>query len=354
MPTMHPRLLTALVLLLSVSSGSAPAQESAPVRVGVIGLDSYHSVAFAQLFNHPLAEGDLAGIRIVAAVAAGSPDIAESAESLPKWLEQIGAYDVEVVESIDALLPRVDAVMITSLDGRPHLEQARPVLAAGKPLFIDRPLAASLDDALRIFACAAEHGTPMFSCSQHRFSPGFIGMREHPEVGRVLGCDVYGGCPTEPHHPELFWHSIHGIETLYTIMRPGCVSVTRASTDAGELVTGTWADGRIGTYRGIRQGAIKYSALVFGDKGVAPAGIYGYSAPVGGVLPEGDRYMGYESVARQIGKFFKTRQPPVTADETLEIFAFLEAAEESKRQGGAPVMLENVLRQARERVAATP
>jgi hypothetical protein len=128
-------------------------------------------------------------------------------------------------------------------------------------------------------------------------------------------------------------------------MGPGCVSVTRASTDKAELVTGVWKDGRVGTYRGIRQGALKYSAVVFGSKGVAPAGIYGYAAPVKGVVPPG-RYMGYEATAVEIAKFFKTRKPPVSAEETTEVFAFLEAAEESKRQGGAPVKLEAVLAKA--------
>jgi hypothetical protein len=316
------------------------------IKVGIIGLDSYHALAFTQLFHDPKAEGGLAGIRVVAAFPGGSPDIAESAESLPKWLEQIKPYGVEIIDSIADLLPKVEAVMITSLDGRPHLEQARAVIEAGKPLFIDRPLAASLADAVEIFRLAGERGVPIFSCSQHRFSPGFIGMRNHGEVGRVLGCDVYGGCPREEHHPDLYWHSIHGVETLYTIMGAGCKSVTRASTEQGELVTGVWADGRIGTYRGIRQGAVKYSALVFGSEGIAPAGVYGYAAPVKGVVPPG-RYMGYESVAIEIGKFFKTRQPPVSANETIEIFSFLEAAEESKRQGGMPVTLESVLAKAR-------
>jgi hypothetical protein len=170
-------------------------------------------------------------------------------------------------------------------------------------------------------------------------------MRDHPEVGKVLGCDVYGGCPTEPHHPDLTWHAIHGVETLYTIMGPGCVSVIRTHTDTTELVVGRWRDGRVGTYRGIRPGtgAIKYSALVFGSEGIAPAGVYGYAAPVKGVVPPGGRYMGYESVAIEIAKFFKTKQPPVTPEETIEIFAFLAAAEKSKEQSGAPVTLESVL-----------
>lgn len=332
-----------------IGDASLPAAEPAPIKVGIIGLDNYQAVAFTQLFHDPKATGDLAGIRVVAAYAGGSPDIEESVRELPKWSKDIqNSYKVPVVDSIDAVLKQVDAVMIMSVDGRAHLEQVKLAVKAGKPVYVGRPLAASLADTVAIFRAAKDANIPIFSCSQHRFSPGFIGMRNHEEVGDVLGCDVFGGCPREPHHPDLFWHGIHGVETLYTIMGPGCISVTRAATDMADVVTGTWKDGRVGTYRGIRKGALKYSAIVFGSKGVAPAGIYGYAAPVKGVVPPG-RYMAYEATAIEIAKFFKTRKPPVSAEETTELFAFMEAAEESKRQNGAPVKLEAVLAKARPR-----
>src|SRR5205814_9409034 len=142
------------------------------------------------------------------------------------------------------------------------------VLKAGKRLYIGRPLAASLGDAVAILDLAVATKTPCWSSSQHRYSPGFIGMRNNPEVGQVLGCDVYGGCAAEPHHAEFFWHAVHGIDTLYTIMGSGCESVTCTSTPLAEVITGVWSDGRVGTFRGIKQGTIKYSATVFGDKGV--------------------------------------------------------------------------------------
>jgi predicted dehydrogenase len=331
------------ILLCCLAPIAAVAEDRPPVRVGVLGLDNYQAVAYTQLFNDPQAAGDLAGIRVVAAYPVGSPDIVESVEGLPKWKEQITRYGVEMVDSIDALLKRSDAVMIMSLDGRQHLAQATTVLKAGKPVYIGRPLAASLADAVAIFDVAKETKTPCWSSSQHRFSPGFSGMRDHPEVGRVLGCDVYGGCPTEPHHPELFWHGVHGIETLYTIMGPGCVSVRCTSTPYAEAITGEWSDGRVGTYRGIKQGSVKYSATVFGEKGVSPAGIYGHGVPVKGIVPTTDEYMGYKGIAQEIGKFFKGGPPPVSAEETLEIFAFMEAAHQSKQQRGEAVRIDAVL-----------
>ena len=337
-------LLTLAFAVALAQPGSAqPAKADAPIKVGVIGLDNYQAVAFTELFHNPKAPANLTGLKVVAAFPAGSPDIEESVRELPKWSEAIKKMGVEVVKSPEDVLKRVDAVLVMSLDGRAHLDQLKAVLKAGKPVYVGRPLSASLADAVEIFRLAKESKTPIFSCSQHRFSPGFIGMRNHEEVGDVLGADVYGGCPREPHHPDLFWHGVHGVETLYTIMGPGCVSVARTSTDTADLVTGVWKDGRVGTYRGIRKGALKYSATVFGTKGVSTAGVYGHGVPVKGVVPTNDKYMGYEGVAVEIVKFFKTKTPPVTAEETTELFAFMEAAEESKRQNGAAVKLETVL-----------
>ncbi len=321
------------------------------VRVGILGFDSYQALAFTQLFHKPPADNpDLVGLRVVAAWPGGSPDLQETLDDVERWKPRLVEQGVQIVDSIEDVLKQSDVVMIMSVDGRAHLKLAKQALLAEKPVYIGRPMAASLDDVIEMFQLAERHDTPLFSCSQHRYSPGFYGMRDHPEVGKVQGCDVYGGCPIVPHHPDLFWHAIHSIETLYTIMGPGSVSVTRAHTADTELVTGVWKDGRIGTYRGIRKGAVKYSALVFGDKGVAPAGKYGYDAPVNGVVPKG-RYKGYEGVATEIAKFYKTRELPISPSETIELFAFMEAAHESKRRNGVPVRLEEVLSAARKRVA---
>lgn len=335
------------LMATSLAASEARAANEKPLRGGVIGLDNYQAVAFTQVINDPKGEGICADVEVTAAYPHhASPDLAESVQSLPKWIEQIQPYGVKILASEEAVLKQVDAAMLMTLDGRNHLELARPALRAGKPLYIGRPMAASLKDSVELFRLAEQHNTPLFSCSQHRFSPGFADMRHHPEVGDVLGCDVYGGCPLDPSHPDLYWHGIHGVETLFTIMGPGCVSVTRVKTDVTEYVTGTWKDGRVGSYRGIHQGAIVYQALVFGSKGIVPSGTYGHYAPVNGVVPEG-KYAAYEPLALEIAKFWKTRQPPVTPAETLEIFAFMEAADVSKRNGGAPVKLTDVLESAR-------
>jgi hypothetical protein len=339
---------------------AAPSYAADPIRVGVLGLDNYQCVEYAVMFNMPKSEKllarlspearheaeismkEFAGLKVTAALPIGSPDIPESVTNQPKWIDQIQRPGVKIVSTVEELLAESDCVMIFSLDGRQHLEQARKVLTAKKPLFIGRPMASSLVDVREIFRLAEENKTPVWSASQHRYSPGFYGMREHPEVGKVLGVDVYGGYQTEPHHPDLYWHALHGIETLYTIMGPGCTSVRCISTPYAEEIVGVWKDGRVGTFRGIKQGKLKYSATVFGDTGVSTAGIYGHGVPVKGVVPTNDAYMGYEGIGREMAKFFKTGKAPVSPEETIEIFTFMDAAHESKAKNGAPIEIKVV------------
>jgi len=345
-----PRCCLLVLTVLLVSDLSVQAAEKAPVRLGIIGLDNYQALDFTTQFHNPKAPVELQGIRVVAALAGGSPDIEESVQSLPKWVAGMKKQGVEVYDTIAQVLEKSDAILIMSLDGRTHLQDFKAVMKAGKPVYIGRPMATSLADVITMFDLAKENKVPLFSCSQHRFVPAFSGMRKHPEVGQVLGCSVWGGCPEDPLHPETIWKAVHGVETLHTIMGPGCVSVTRASTAETELITGVWEDGKIGTYRGIRKGAVGYRAMVFGDKGISPSGDYGYDVPTKWVAPHGE-YMGYKGVAIEIAKFVRTGKSPINPDETIEIFAFMEAAHQSKARGGVPVKLADVLAETRKKLA---
>jgi hypothetical protein len=306
------------------------------LRVGIIGLDTSHCTAFAKAIQNPKGVPELAALKVVAAYPGGSPDIEASSSRVEGFTKAIADLGIEIVPSIDELLKRVDVVLLESVDGRPHLEQARPVIRASKPLFIDKPIAASLADAIEIYRLANEARVPVFSSSSLRFSPGIMAMRHHEKVGDVLGCEVHAPCSLESHHPDLFWYGIHGCEMVYTIMGPGCVSVQRTHADGVDVVTGLWNDGRVATFRGLRAGKSGYGGLVYGNKGIEPIG----------------SYAGYEPLLVEIGKFFQTGKPPVAAAETLELFAFMEAADESKRQGGATVKLAEIMAKAQQQNAA--
>jgi hypothetical protein len=319
-----------LAALVSIFSASTRAADSAPLRAGMIGLDTSHVPAFAKIFNNPKATGDIAGIKIVAGYPGGT-DIPASRDRVKGFTEQLRGMGIEIVETIPQLLAKVDVVLIESVDGRIHLQEATPVIQAGKPLFIDKPVAGSLADAIAIYELAKKHDVPCFSSSSLRFTPGVQELLKNEQLGTIVGAVTWGSCSYQEGTPDMFFYGIHGIEPLYALMGTGCETVTRVQTVDTDVVTGVWKDGRVGTYRGIRKNNAAFGAVAFGSKAIVPAGREG----------------GYEGLCREIGRFFKTRKVPVQPEETIELFAFMEAADESKRQGGARVSLKDVLAKAR-------
>lgn len=218
----------------------------------------------------------------------------------------------------------MDVVLLESNDGRVHLEQATPVIKAGKTLFIDKPIAASYQDAQQIFQLARQYKVPVFSSSSLRFMEKVKEVKAG-SIGAVYGAETFSPATLEPTHPDFYWYGIHGIETLFALMGTGCENVTRFHTPDVDLVVGKWKDGRVGTFRGIRKGKHDFGGMVFGEKGNITLG----------------QFKGYDALLEEIVAFFDTGISPVSAAETLEICAFIEAADESKRQHGKTITLIN-------------
>jgi hypothetical protein len=321
-----------VAVLATISTQVAGAAEpTGRIKAGLLGLDTSHVIEFNKLLSDPKATGELAEMTIVAGYPGGSPDLPASWNRVKGYTEQLRGKGIEIVDSIDELLKRVDVVLLTSVDGRPHLAQARQVIEAGKPLFIDKPPADSLADAIQIFRLAKEKNVPCFSASSLRFNSASEALRDGTAgFGDIRSCTAWstagGGNPKQP---EPFWfHGIHGVELLFTVMGPQCKTVTRVAPDK---VVGMWKDGRLG----VMLANTSYGAVAVGTKKSGDAG----------------KNEGYAPLMIAVVKFFKTGKPPVSAEETLEIMAFMEAADESQRQDGAPVSLESVMKKAEEQAA---
>ena len=326
MKTTHAILLTCLAAHMNTASAD-------DLKLGIIGLDTSHCTAFTQCLNDVAAKNHVAGAKVVAAVKTFSPDIESSASRVEQYTAELrDKWGVEIVGSIAELLPKVDAVLIESVDGRPHLEQARPVIAAKKPLFIDKPIGGTLRDVLEIFRLAKDAGTPVFSSSVYRFYPSMVELKKAP-IGDLRSAISYGPAHLEPHHPDFFWYGVHPTEALFTVLGQGCESVVRATSPDTDTVVGTWSGGRTGILHGLRTKALPHKVTVFGSLKFAE---------------QKDAPHDYAPLVAEIVKFFQTKQAPVAAEETIEMFAFMEAADESKRRGGQPVKLSEVLEQARK------
>src|SRR5687768_8231614 len=270
------------------------------LRAGIIGTDTSHVPQFVRIFHaHPEWK-----VKIVAAYKGGSPDLPLSANRLEGFAKTIQADGVELVDSIEALLPKVDVVLLTSVDGRPHLAQVTPVFKAGKRVFIDKPLAAGLDDARRIAALSRETRTPFFSASSVRFHKDLPAMRENTAVGKVTRVEATYLLQPLEFHPDLFYYGIHGVEALYAAMGTGCTSLSRRNEGDVDVTTCTWRDGRVGRFRGL-------------PKADSTQPLIRMTATTGTVETKGTA--DNEGIVAAIAEFFHTGRPPVDVAQTVEI-----------------------------------
>jgi len=317
------------LLLIAVTARPLPAQAEAEVfRLGMIGLDTSHVIAFTQIINNPK---NNYGCKVVAGFPGGSPDMPASADRVEKFTSQLrDRFGVEIVETIEQLCEKVDGVLLESVDGRPHLKQVSPVIAARKPVFIDKPVAASLADVIEIFRLAQESNVPCWSSSAFRYGQGIVGIQDNSDIGKVKSCDVFGSSSWTEHHPDLYLYGIHPVTALFAVMGTGCEKVTRFKTEGLDMVVGTWKDGRIGTFRDLRGGKSSASVRIYGTEGMIEA-----------------ESSGYKPLVDEIVRFFKTGDIPVSAEETIEIYAFMSAADISKTQDGAFVSLEELIEKTR-------
>ena len=321
---------TLLAAFVSGMIASAISSIAADVRVGIIGLDTSHGVEFPQRLNDPANTNYIPGARVVAALPAFSADLPMSKDRVEGFTSTArDKYGVRIVSTVEELTAAVDAIMILSLDGRPHLKQVQSVLAAKKPIFLDKPVAASLKDAVSIYQQAEAAGVPVFSASALRWYPGVVDVAA-AKIEGVSGAISYGPAPKQPEHPSLFFYGIHPTEALFTVLGDGCTSVAATASEGATVVTGKWNHGRIGTLYALHTWPADYKVTLFGKDKIV-------EQKTGG---------DYTPLVREIVKFFQTGVPPVTAAQTLEIYAFMEAADESLRKGGRMVKLSEVLEKA--------
>jgi len=293
------------------------------IRLGILDFDTSHTVAFTTRLNQTGVGKDqfVDGAKVVI----GCPGESKlDPGRIPGFTDQMKKLGVPLVEKPTDMLGKVDAMLIESLDGTVHYERARPFIEAGLPCFIDKPFTCSTDDAKKIIELAAKKKVPIFSASSLRFAPDVVEYVADSKHGKILGCVAYSPCSLSPipdRNAGLYHYGIHGVEILFTIMGPGCQRVTSTHEKGVDVATGTWKDGRVGTFRGIRDGASGYGFIGFAEKGMKAVTV-GTSAI-------------YRELLKQIVETFKTGKPPIEPTVSLEIVAFIEAANKSGANHGA-------------------
>ncbi|MBA4494687.1 Gfo/Idh/MocA family protein [Paenactinomyces guangxiensis] len=292
------------------------------LKIGIIGLDTSHVTAFTKLLNDPDHPYHVPGGKVVAAYPGGSPDVKLSYARIEGYTSELrDQYDVNIVNTPEAVAEQCDAILLESVDGRVHLQQFRSVAPFGKPVFIDKPFTVNYEEAKAIIELAGQYEIPLMSCSALRYAEGLTSVLKQTEKGAIIGADCYGPMAIEPTQPGLFWYGIHTAEMLFAILGADCLHVTAATNPDHDLVVGEWGDGRVGTIRGNRKGNNAFGALVHWEKGTDFVDVYSDPKPY------------YASLLEQVMSMFTTGKPPLDLQETLKIIRFIEAANESRKTG---------------------
>jgi virulence factor len=293
------------------------------IRFGMLDFDTSHCVAFTTRINHVGVAKDqfVDGGKVVIGCPGESKLSPERIEGFTKEMKKLG---VPLVDKPEEMIGKVDAMLIEAVDGTVHYERAKPFLEAGLPCFIDKPFACSVADAKKIIALAEKHKATVFSSSSLRYAPEVVAFAADPAPGKLVGCAVHSPASLSPipeRNAGLFHYGIHGVEVLYTLMGAGCQRVTCVHEQGADVVTGIWKGGRIGTLRGIRDGKHDYGFTAFTAKQVTNVAI-----STGAI---------YRELCKKIIETFEKKKPVLDPAVTLEIVAFIDAANRSGENHGA-------------------
>jgi hypothetical protein len=293
------------------------------IKLGILDFDTSHCVEFTRRLNQIGKDPEqfVEGAKVVI----GCPGESKlSQERIEGFTKQMKEYGVALVDKPADMIGKVDGMLIEAVDGTVHYERAKPFLEAGIPCFVDKPYTCSVTEAKQIADLATKKKIPVFSSSSLRYAPEVVKYASDGTHGKLVGCVVYAPASLSPipeRNAGLFHYGIHGVEVLYTLMGPGCKRVTCTTEKGVDVVTGQWADGRAATLRGIRTGASGYGFVGFAEKGIQSITI--------------DTKVIYRELLKRVVEMFKNGKAPLDIAETIEIVAFIEAANRSGANHGA-------------------
>jgi hypothetical protein len=288
------------------------------LRIGLIGLDSSHCLRFAQQLNDSKTIGYVPGGKVVVAFPGGSSDWELSfsrVDSFTKTLED--SFGIEMVDSPEEVAERCDLIMITSVDGRVHRKQFERIAHFGKPVFVDKPLAISWEDARSMMELSLSAGVRWFSSSVWRYTSDLVrvvGERGSRITNNPMDIYLTGPWPLEPGRHGRFWYGIHSVEIMYSILGTGCLSVNSHREGNVESISGIWSNGRRSVISCEHGEQRNFSGLISSID---------QTFPFTTIDTAEDRYAG---LLRDLISFGMGGDAPVSPEETVEEVAFLEAA----------------------------
>ena len=290
------------------------------LRIGIIGLDSSHTIEFTRRFQAPDCPPDqrVAGVTVTRCMRFETPF--QDRAGLDNRQQELEGWGVEVTEDFDTAVAGADAVMIEINDPNLHLEYVRRCAGLGVPLFLDKPLAQDLAAGLEIARIAAEHDLRVCSASSLRFAAGLQDACAALPAPRHV--TTFGPINRAAAGSSIVWYGVHAVEMLVRAIGRGASMVSTHRWDEDAVLVVEYADGRTGVVELCVGGG--YGGVLRSGHDVVP-----YTVDHAGIYP---------ALLNELVPFLAGGASPVPLEDAVEVIAILDAAERSSQAGGAAAM----------------
>lgn len=293
------------------------------LKIGVIGLDNSHCVAFTHLLNKADDANHVAGGRVCCAWPGGGSDFKLSFSRIEGFTKKLHEeYGVEILDSPEEVARRSDLVLMTAVDARQHREFYERIAPFHRPTFIDKPLATSVADAAAMLQTARKSAAPLMSCSALRYADEFQALLTGDAAwGSIVGCDVFGPMAEEEALPGLFWYGVHCVEMVVAAMGAGCRKLRVMKEEGFDLVSMQWDAKRSAVFRGLREAHGQFGVVLHRQRGARFADLTNVRRPY------------YAGLLEAILRSLPQGRSDVPEEQMLEVVAIMEAANQSRRNG---------------------
>jgi len=286
------------------------------IRVALIGLDTSHTIEFAQRMQGPHCpdEQRVTGLHAVSCLRFETPFQNEA--GLNARQTQLEGWGIAVTTDFDRAVAQCDAIMLEINDPALHWEYFQRCVALSKPIFLDKPLADTVSHGRKIVDLAEAKNVRVFSASSLRFVPALADACD--AIPAPTFVHTYGPLGSAPAGSGVVWYGVHSFEMLQRAMGNGASRVTVLRDGLGVTCLVDYAD----TRRGLVE--LSTAAWVWGGE----LRTVNTAAPF--VV---NMDTAYRDLLQQVEAFFRTGQSPVALADTLEVMALLDAAHRASESG---------------------
>ena len=233
-------------------------------RIGIVGSDNSHAIAFSQLLNR---EEGYNGMRLEGARVTHLWGVEPERNEEVAELGEIP----HITETTEEMMGGVDGIICVLRDGALHKDAVMPFLKAGMPVFVDKPLATTVADVDAMLDTAQRTGVGFSSFSTLRFEHGYqewIAEARENEGNAITGVSTGPG-DLESQYSGIFFYGIHAVELMLERWGYGVEAVTAVPSGRSVQAVCRYDNGLLVTLNLVNGGRQGFRLYSFGDSGAS-------------------------------------------------------------------------------------